>query len=360
MKGANQPVARGQNDRVPIHSLRLDSENPRLPADKFGEDQEDLAVYMELAFDAFTVAESIASHGFFNSEPLIVMAKESTFVVLEGNRRLTALLGLVDAQVRSSFSNPPPWESLAIQAGLTADSLIPVVVVSSRDEATPIVGFRHISGILQWQRYAQARYIARLVDESNLSYAAVAEMIGIDKTRVANLYRDQAIVNQAKSLGIDTGPMEETFSLMDVAMSSPKLREHIGAPLGLRLEPGVEPIAVENASNLQELITWIYGNDVQAPVVSESRQISKLGNVVASEIGLRALRAGETLEVAIQRTRDADANPRQRLLSRLRAGRNSIVSALEDIADFADDEEVLDAIDEVDAAVDAVRSVLND
>ena len=49
---------------------------------------------------------------------------------------------------------------------------MPVVVLPDRAAATPIIGFRHISGILQWQPYAQARYIARLVDEDDMSFAA--------------------------------------------------------------------------------------------------------------------------------------------------------------------------------------------
>ena len=108
----------GEQRWVPLSDLLLDPANPRLPADMQGEDQEDLAVHLELGFDALTVAESIASHGFFGSEPLIVIADETSdkWVVVEGNRRLTALLGLVDPNIRAQFANPAPWEPLAEQA----------------------------------------------------------------------------------------------------------------------------------------------------------------------------------------------------------------------------------------------------
>src|SRR6476661_8115706 len=101
----------GEQRRVPLRELLLDPQNPRLPADMQGEDQEDLAVHLELGFDALTVAESIASHGFFGSEPLIVIAENGSdrWVVVEGNRRLTALLGLVDPKIRGQFANPSPW-----------------------------------------------------------------------------------------------------------------------------------------------------------------------------------------------------------------------------------------------------------
>ncbi len=352
--------AMGDARRVPLRDLRLDPMNPRLPVDMQGQDQEELAVHLELGFDALTVAESIASHGFFGSEPLIVVADEGSWVVVEGNRRLTALLGLVDAETRAHFANPAPWEKLAAQGEVSMDDLIPVVVLADRAAATPIIGFRHISGILQWQRYAQARYVARLVDEDALTFAEVADMIGIDRTKVGNLYRDQAIAKQARALGIETGPLEETFSLLDVAMSTPKLRDHIGAPLGSKTEPGVAPVPDGKTAELRELITWVYGDGVTEPVIGESREISKLGNVVASPVGLGALRAGRSLDAAIQEAKDADANPRQRLLNRLRTGRNSLVAALDDLSDFSDDEDVAEAVDEARAAADALLAAVED
>lgn len=351
----------GHQRRVPLDRLRLDPHNPRLPPEMQGEDQQDLAVHLELGFDALTVAESIASHGFFGSEPLIVIADEDDkgcWTVVEGNRRLTALLGLVRHDVRQHFANPGPWDHLASQASLSADDLIPVVVLPDRAAATPIIGFRHISGILQWQPYAQARYIARLVDEDHMTFAQVAEMIGVDRTRVGNLYRDQALAQQARDLGIETGPLEEAFSLLTVAMSTPKLRAHIDAPLGSKTTPGEEPIPADKAFELRELVTWLYGDDETEPVIGESRDISRLGNVVASKVGLAALRDGSSLEASVQKVKDADVNPRQRLISRLKTGRNSLTSALDDIGDFMDDADVVDAVDEVRAAADALLAAV--
>ena len=248
---------------------------------------------------------------------MIVGDADGEWIVVEGNRRLTALLGLVDPHVRGQFANPGPWDNLAARAKVQATDLVPVVLLPNRAAATPIIGFRHISGILQWQPYAQARYIARLVDEEEMSFAEVADMIGIDRTKVGNLYRDQAIAKQARTLGIETGPLEDAFSLLTVAMSTPKLRAHIDAPLGSKATPGENPIPTEKATQLQELITWIYGDGETEPVIGESREISKLGNVVASEAGLGALRSGASLDAAVQKVKDAESNPKQRLLTRL-------------------------------------------
>jgi hypothetical protein len=352
----------GEQQRVPLHSLRLDPQNPRLPAELRGSGQEDLAVHLELGFDALTVAESIASHGYFGSEPLIVIASDErdAWVVVEGNRRLTALLGLVDDAIRGEFANPDPWVKLASKATVGIDDLIPVVVLQDRAAATPIIGFRHISGILQWQPFAQARYVADLVDQEAMTFADVAQMIGVEKTRVGNLYRDQAIARQARDLGLETGLLEESFSLLTVAMNTTKLRDHIGAPVGSRSEPGEEPIPADKVDSLRELLTWIYGDGETQPVINDSREISKLGNIVASEAGLAALRGGSTLEAAVQKVKEADVDPRQRLLNRLRTGKNSLVAAMQDIAEFTDDDEVAELVQDARAAADGLLDALGD
>jgi hypothetical protein len=361
MSDVREIRSKGRSITLPLSELRLDPFNPRLPADKQGESQEELAVYLEMSYEALVVAESIASHGYFGSEPLIVIEhpdEPRAWIVVEGNRRLTALLGLTDAALRNQFPNPTRWEALAASADIELGAAIPAVVLPDRSAATPIIGFRHISGILQWQPYAQARYIAGLVDDDGMTFKEVADMIGIDRTKVSNLYRDQAIAAQAKDFGIETGPLEESFSLLTVAMSSNKLRDHVGAPVGSKTVPGEPPIDPGKKAELKELITWIYGDGETAPVINDSREISKLGNVVASPRGLDAVRSGKTLEESLQVVKDAETNPRARLLQRLRAGRNSLTAALEDVADFHEDDDVREAVDEARAAADALLNAL--
>ena len=348
---------------LPIDSLLLDAENPRLPDGFQGQAQEDLAVDMALGFEAITVAESIASHGYFSSEPLIVIPSQNEpdrYVVVEGNRRLAALLGLTRPDIRAQFADADRWDRLAASAAIGPSAKVPVVVAPDRKSVTPIIGFRHISGILGWQPYAQARYIARLVDQDAMTFGQVATMIGIDRTRVGNLYRDQAIAVQAKSLGLETGSLESSFSLLTVAMSSPHLRAHIGAPLGSQTTPGSHPIPAENIDRLREILRWIFGEGMIQPVINDSREIARLGNVVATEIGLKALRDGESLDQATQRVKDATDDPEARLIARLRTGRNSLTAALDDIADFAESPDVRTLVEAARGAVDALEAAIDD
>jgi hypothetical protein len=343
----------GTPGNVRLDGLRLDPYNPRLPPSQHGKSQQDLAVVLEMGFDAFTVAESLARHGYFVSEPLIVIPDDApgTYLVIEGNRRLTALLGLTSESIRREFAAPDRWHQLASQCTVTLDTQIPVVIATSRASCTPVVGFRHISGILQWSPFSQARYIASLVDGSGQSFEEVHKLIGIDKRDVANLYREQAIADQAQRLGINTGNLEASFSLLQVAMSNTKLREFVGAPLGLRLAPGEPPIPETRRGQLGELLGYIFGNGEHEPVINDSRQIAQLGNVVAEPRGLEALRAGETLEAAKQKIADAAVDPKERLRKRLTAAKNALSMASEDMPQFYGDSEISALMEDIEAAM---------
>ena len=349
----------GAQQNIAIRDLRLDAENPRLPAVLQGASQEDLAVDLDLGFEAFTVAESVASHGFFTSEPLIAIpdgAETGAWIVVEGNRRLTALLGLSNPAIRSQFSNSDRWDGLAQRANVTLDTKIPVVVVDSRATVVPIIGFRHISGILSWTPFAQARYVAKLVDEDGFSFAEVARMIGIEKTRVGNLYREQAIAKQAAALGIPTGPVEQAFSLLTVAMSNTTLRDFVGAPIASKLSPGSNPVPEAKTPELKELLGWVFGTADDDKVLGESRDINKLGSAIGSPVGLAVLRSGKTLAEALQKIEDSGLDKLARLKKRLTAARNSLQAAETDIIDSGDDADVQRLLEELQTSIDALRS----
>src|SRR4051812_9376630 len=97
---------------VPLSGLAPDPANPRLPPRLKEADETELLAYIARHHEAIKIAESIARFGFFPSEPLVVMRQKGTkkLLVVEGNRRLTALKGLADKDVRETFRSRPRWE----------------------------------------------------------------------------------------------------------------------------------------------------------------------------------------------------------------------------------------------------------
>ena len=103
------PATAGKVYDAPVEQLLLDIKNPRLASGAGGDTQEDLlrVLWTEMAVDE--VAFSIAANGFFREEPLLVIPGDEVkggkgkFIVVEGNRRLAAVLLLCDAKLRDKL-----------------------------------------------------------------------------------------------------------------------------------------------------------------------------------------------------------------------------------------------------------------
>ena len=356
------PHSAGRTGSVPLASLRPDPENPRIPENHRTDDIAELATLLEMGFEAYPIAQSIAELGFFNAEPLIVIPdteENGSWIVTEGNRRLTALLGLAYPEIRAKFATPDRWEQLATKRSINPEMTVPVVIHDSRATTHAEIARVHVVGKLAWRPFMQARYIAARVAEGR-SIQEVADLIGIPKSKAADLYRDQAVLAQAAGLGLETSQVEGAFSLLTVAMGSTKIRNHVGAPLGSQTVIGEEPVPVEKTEELKEVIQWIFGDEDHEAVISDSRQISQLGNVTANEVGLAALRQGKTLEEAKQSVAAAGLDPLTSLAKRLGAAKSALSSASNDVAEFAADLEVHRLIDDIESILVSIRSTLDD
>ncbi|WJL96132.1 hypothetical protein QSU92_02695 [Microbacterium sp. ET2] len=172
--------ASGKLLQLPLESLRLDWNNPRLPPSMQRPEvsQEELATYINKHYDPLRIAESIATHEFFQSEPLIAVPEGEGFRVIEGNRRLTALMGLAGQALRERFAEENKgWKRIAPTG---VPHMLPVLVVDDERSVAPLLGYRHISGIEPWDPYAQARYIARLVNEND-TLEHVADLVVVPR-----------------------------------------------------------------------------------------------------------------------------------------------------------------------------------
>jgi len=62
----------------------------------------------------------------------------------------------------------------------------------------PIIGFRHIAGIEPWEPWAKARFIARQIEEENLTFEETARIVGERETEVRSQYRNYRIATDAE------------------------------------------------------------------------------------------------------------------------------------------------------------------
>jgi len=362
MISENDDAAETRVTLMGIDDLLFDPQNPRLEDEDRGASQDQLAALLDELYDAREVGSSIANFGYFESEVLVgVPAPEGKVTIVEGNRRLAAVKGLARSVVRAGYSSPKEWDRLAVLAADKAHvpERVPVLVEPDRSAVIATIGYRHISGIKQWEPYQQARYIAERIDDDGLSLKEVGGLTGITETQVRSKYRNFGIVKAAEAAGADPALIQESFGVWDNALGRVPLRQFIGAPDPAAVRPKEPVIPPEKYPNLRELVGWIFGPGT-AKKIRESRDLGTLADVVANPIGLEALRGGLTLQDAVQAMRQPKT-ARDRLIQFLTTAASALRNAggvVEDAAavhggeTLTDDAQVSQLLLEIDRALE--------
>jgi hypothetical protein len=352
-------VSKPLGDRIEflkINQLRLDAKNPRLPKSIQSQGQEAILKFIAENYEPIIVGRSIALHRYFISEPLIVLkARSDTYTVVEGNRRLVALKLLTEKKTRELVDDPE-WEELSRKAELPRRG-IPAVIATSREEIAPIIGYRHIAGIQEWDPFPKARYITQFIDgPDKLSFAQVAELVGEDVADVKRLYRNYSIIEQAQEeFEVDTSRAEAEFGVFDRAMTG-GIREYIGAPVPSGVVERKYPLSGDVEDRVRDALSWIFGDENgNDSVITESRGLTDLSKVLREDAGIETLRRTRNLADALE----AAQGGRTRLINRLAEAQSALRSALQDIDAFKDDEGVRQLIAECESAIESVKAVMD-
>lgn len=316
-----------RTEHIALENLYLDHENPRLPPEMQSIDrtQRELALYINRHYDPLQIAESIARHGFFESEPLIVVLDNDHYKVIEGNRRLTALKALSDDNLREEMTRENSgWKK--VPRTKLPDSL-PVVIVDDPRSVIPLLGFRHISGIEPWDPYAQARYIARLVDEGQ-QLDSIADLVGRTRTEVRSMYRDHEILRQAQEqFRLDVTRARNSFGVFNAAMGRVAIRSYIDAPSPRYVDPDTWPLPEDKKGELGRVLTYVFGDARgEGRVIRDSRQLLQLGKVLADSSG-RAIRILDKTG-SLDDSLDSIADPDAQFINSLKTARKNMERAM--------------------------------
>lgn len=283
---------------VGIDKLRLDPLNPRLPDDMEGASQPQLLSALARDYDLQDLGQSIADHGYFSEEPLVTIKNgRDKWTVIEGNRRLATLL-LLDDPTSAPANVRQRWIELSEGRRRRVTS-VPILEYEERDQITPYLGFRHITGVLQWRPYQKARYIAQLVEESHMNFNQIARTIGSRTPTVREHYIAYTLNRQANNqFNINTEYV--SFGVLRRSLSDPNIRSFIRLDLDKPETELARPVPRSSAKNVAEFYSWVFGDENEVPVIKDSRELKKLGEVLVSPKGLETLRATRNLDYANQ------------------------------------------------------------
>lgn len=308
-----KPAKDGEWKVVPmkVDRLLLDPDNPRLASADTETDQKALVKFMweEMAVDE--VALSIAANGFFHEEPLLVIpadekpskaGEEQKYTVVEGNRRLCAVMLLRDPKLREfvKATNLPTLSQVQIDD--LAD--LPVSIYQTRKELWAYFGFRHINGPKSWDAEPKAKYVATVHEQYKIPLVEIARKIGDQHSYVKRIYRGYVLLEQAEKAGFDRANRQANrfnFSHLYTAADQQPYQKFLGIESEGSLRR--DPVPKSKLCELRELMGWLYGSksEKKSPVIRvQNPDLNYLREVIGNKNGLAALRSGLPLDRALQ------------------------------------------------------------
>lgn len=315
-----------QYDAIDVAELHFDPGNPRLPAHVDPSDESSVLDWMLEDAGLVELMGSIATKGYFPAEPLLITDAEDAdgYWVLEGNRRLAAIKLLLNPQAA------PRRKAAVLEMATAVEDLgslrtLPCAFFESRAEVQDYLGYRHITGIKQWEPAAKARYLQTLFDAHSAGHGAgvyrhIARLIGSKQDYVKRLLGALRLHERIESLDVLGRDDDVSFSLLTLALNYSSIVDF------LRLDSLDQPSFDRlDEDNLAHLARWLYAEDPASgrTTLGDSRNMRLLAAAVSKEEGIEALVRGEPVEEAAQATLD----PTDMFLRAVRTARSRLLAA---------------------------------
>jgi len=378
---------------IPLNSLDLDNNNPRLAEEYQGGTQLEILKVLYDVFDLGEIAYSMVENGYFDEEPIVVIPqklpkdfkwdedvnklqsdfeklvsqdKDIRFIVIEGNRRIATARLLIDNELRAKFKikedDFPKIKNKAVEDDLRK---IPGIIYKVRKDISPYLGVRHITGVLRWEAFAKARYIAaRIVEELGkgkdieASIKEVQRKVGDRTDVIKRQYMYYKIFEQARDdLEFDVREIINRFSLITVALNSPSIRDFLGVPSYKEVNFNRLLVPKNKLKKLEVILTWIFGNGKdKMPILTDSRMItSRLAPILADEEATEHLLTYGILEEAYERS----GGEREFVKKKINIARRAVKSALQSAYKYKDDKDITALLEELENAIEELKRAIS-
>ena len=279
--------------QIPTKDLAFDPQNPRFF--RMNETLTAEAVVEEMLDDESVqdLIASIGQKGYFEGEPLLVVQEDGKFVVVEGNRRLTAVK-LLNGELAPPDRRKTSIAILKEEAIQKAPTQLPCIIYPERKDVMRYLGYRHITGIKEWDSLSKAKYLRDIRDMfyKEMPQAdqlkALAKDIGSRSDYVGKLLVALNLYVTAENNKFFKLPMESKdveFSYLTTAIGYSNIVEWLGLDGASDIEmPGLQE------ANLKSLFSCLFSKDQQGrTIIGESRNLADLAEIVAEPAAIEAL-----------------------------------------------------------------------
>lgn len=328
--------------------LLLDPKNPRLRRAPNAAllDQPDLLKEM-VAWELDELIVSYLESGFWKHEPLIVVEEHDPgcdgLVVVEGNRRLAALKCLrtvargeaipsrrLTRLIVDWFENNRP-----ISPNDEMFTSVPFVQYPDRRSVDAYLGFRHVTGVKQWEPQEKATFIAHLIDQRGYDYTETAKLIGSYGEYVRRNYIAYHLLNRAEELIDDDQAIQaldrarDDFSVFFLSLREDGVRRYLDISLDIPPHDVLPAIDGVDKAKITKFLVWMFGSEEQDSLLGESRNIKKFAEVLSTPDALTYIneRPSPSLDIAYGMTRGAADD----VVAALRSSREFLRNVLADL-----------------------------
>jgi len=280
-----------------VNELYLDPMNPRLGRRGMSLDttQEDLLNTMkDWVLDELALSY-LESGAFWTQEALIVVKEqlhdEECLFVVEGNRRLAALKTLQLAEQGRPIS--AKWakmlEGTEIPEGLFDE--VPYVLADSRDDVQAFLGFRHVTGIKQWGADEKACFIAKLIDEGDMTYQQVARRIGSHIPTVRKHYIAYRLLLQMEDQVEEFEPARagRRFAVLYMSIEKQGAQQYLHIDFQAEPKDLRQPVPQEHIQNLAHVARWLFGTPTVDSIIRDTRQVEDFGAILENDDAIEYL-----------------------------------------------------------------------
>ncbi len=289
----NQHSAKGKIVYIDTEDLAFDPDNPRFYRLN---DASSISAVIDEMLDDEGVQDlmlSIGEKDYFEGEPLLVAThSDGSMIVVEGNRRLAATK-LLNGEITPPKRRMKSVESLRSEATYKPTSL-PCIQYDNRKDVLRYLGYRHITGVKQWDSLSKAKYLAQLRDEFypneelKRQLKVLANDIGSKPAYVGRLLTALELYTRAENkkffkLGIRNEDIE--FSYLTTAITYNPILEWLGLESGEDIEmPSL------NEGNLERAFAWMFVKDQNGrTILGESRNLKEMACIVSSPDAIKVL-----------------------------------------------------------------------
>ncbi|MBE0540877.1 MAG: hypothetical protein IH623_05780 [Verrucomicrobia bacterium] len=342
--------------------LNLDPLNPRLGRENKGSNvSQDKVLSLMQNWTLEELAVSFVENGFWPQEALVVVKERlygsAALIVVEGNRRLAALRFLAKAAAGEPANSQ--WEEIVRGKKLPEKlfSKVPYLVAESRTEVASFLGFRHVTGIKEWKPAEKAEFIAKLIESRNLSYEDVRKRIGSKMPAIRQHYISYRLLLQMEQReDIDLERVEKKFSVLYLSLRTEGVRKYLDIDIQADPTKAKKPVPPSRLKALAHFAQWLFGDDKNPPLFTDSRNVDKFGKALESPKAVQYLERTSTpnFDFAL-RVAGADE---PELVDLLEGAADNIELALGRLHQHADSTKIKSAVERVVADADQLRKVV--